>query len=281
MLRWHARLGLALLFATVLPGAALAQDPAVTFRQNCSSCHTIGGGRLTGPDLKDVTARRDRAWLVRFIQDARAVIDSGDPYAAQLVQEARGVVMPTIAGMTPAVAENLIDLIVAESKRSPSQFAGAVLLRPLTANDIVVGRNLFVGTLSQSSRGPACVSCHTVGTLGGLQGGRLGPDLTLAVERLQGTKGLTAWLSAPATPTMQSVYGKAPLQPEEILAVVAFLEGTAKGGVPASPVALLNFLLLGLGGTVLGLVVFDAAWKWRFRGVRRSLVHGREPGGQQ
>ena len=281
MLRWHARFGLALLFATVLPGAALAQDPAVTFRQNCSSCHTIGGGRLTGPDLKDVTARRDRAWLVRFIQDARAVIDSGDPYAAQLVQEARGVVMPTIAGMTPAVAENLIDLIVAESKRSPSQFAGAVLLRPLTANDIIVGRNLFVGTLSQSSRGPACVSCHTVGTLGGLQGGRLGPDLTLAVERLQGTKGLTAWLSAPATPTMQSVYGKAPLQPEEILAVVAFLEGTAKGGVPASPVALLNFLLLGLGGTVVGLAVFDAAWKWRFSGVRRSLVHGREPGGQQ
>ncbi len=281
MLRWHARLGLAILFMTMPPGVALAQDPAVTFRQNCSSCHTIGGGRLTGPDLKDVTARRDRAWLVRFIQDARAVIDSGDPYAAQLVQEARGVVMPTIAGMTPAVAENLIDLIVAESKRSPSQFAGAVLLRPLTANDIVVGRNLFVGALSQSSRGPACVSCHTVGTLGGLQGGRLGPDLTLAVERLQGTKGLTAWLSAPATPTMQSVYGKAPLQPEEILAVVAFLEGTAKGGVPASPVALLNFLLLGLGGTVVGLVLFDAAWKWRFRGVRRSLVHGREPGGQQ
>ena len=36
------------------------QDPRTFFRQNCANCHTIGGGRLTGPDLKGVTERRDR-----------------------------------------------------------------------------------------------------------------------------------------------------------------------------------------------------------------------------
>jgi hypothetical protein len=41
-----------------------------------------------------------------------------------------------------------------------------------------------------------------------------------------------------------------------------------------SPSALI-FLLLGLGGTVAGLVVFDVIWKQRFRGVRRPLVHGK------
>ena len=34
------------------------------FQQQCAACHTIGGGTLVGPDLQDVTSRRDREWLV-------------------------------------------------------------------------------------------------------------------------------------------------------------------------------------------------------------------------
>lgn len=49
----------------LLPAIAAAQDAADFFRQNCVSCHTIGGGRLTGPDLKDVLTRKDRAWLTQ------------------------------------------------------------------------------------------------------------------------------------------------------------------------------------------------------------------------
>ena len=37
-----------------------AQEAADFFRQNCISCHTVGGGRLTGPDLKNVTQRKER-----------------------------------------------------------------------------------------------------------------------------------------------------------------------------------------------------------------------------
>ena len=77
-----------------------AQESAAFFRQNCTSCHTIGGGRLTGPDLKDVALRKDRGWLVRYLIDPKGMIDSGDPYAVNLLKENRGVVMPTIAGMT-------------------------------------------------------------------------------------------------------------------------------------------------------------------------------------
>jgi mono/diheme cytochrome c family protein len=70
------------------------------FRQNCTSCHTIGGGRLTGPDLKNVTQRKERTWLVQFLQDPKAMIGSGDSYALKLQQEVRGALMPTINGMT-------------------------------------------------------------------------------------------------------------------------------------------------------------------------------------
>ncbi|HZS52026.1 MAG TPA: cytochrome c, partial [Bryobacterales bacterium] len=96
--------------------AGRAQQAADFFRQNCTSCHTIGGGRITGPDLKNVEQRKDRPWLVRFLQNPKAMIDSNDPYAVELQQQARGVIMPTIPGMTPVVAQALLDLIEAESK---------------------------------------------------------------------------------------------------------------------------------------------------------------------
>src|SRR5262245_28648349 len=110
-----------------LAGAAAtcsAQEAADFFRQNCISCHTVGGGRLSGPDLKNVIERKDREWLVEFLQSPQAMLDKGDPYALKLQQEARGVVMPNIAGMSKDRARALLDLLDAESKLPKSQFAG-------------------------------------------------------------------------------------------------------------------------------------------------------------
>lgn len=257
-----------------------AQTAAEYFRLNCASCHTIGGGRLTGPDLKDLTARRDRTWLVQFMPNPKAMIDGGDPIAVSLAQEARGVVMPALPTMTPARIQELLDFLDAESKLARSQFAGSpVSDRPFTAQDVAVGRSIFVGQQRLKSGAPSCVSCHTVGGLGALGGGRLGPDLTLVLERLQGRKGVTAWLGAPATSTMQSVFQTAALQPDEILSLVAFLDDTARTARPADSVAQLNFFMLGLGGAVFGLGLADAVWKRRFRAVRRPLVRGDDAGG--
>jgi mono/diheme cytochrome c family protein len=253
---------------------AQTQDGATFFKQNCGSCHTIGGGRLTGPDLKDVTTRKDRPWLVQFLQSPKAMIDSGDPYAVKLQQEARGVVMPNIPGMTPQLAQGLLDMIAAESKLPRSQFAGLQISdRPLTPQDIARGQRIFLGQQALSGGGPACISCHTVRGLTMLGGGRLGPDLTRVYERLQGRKGLATWLSAPATPTMAPIFKTKAMQPDEVLALVALFEDSAKKGGEADTTSLLNFFLLGLGGMVLGLVSLDLVWKKRFRGVRWSLVH--------
>lgn len=35
--------------------------------KGCTACHKIGGGKLVGPDLKGVTARRDETWLKKMI----------------------------------------------------------------------------------------------------------------------------------------------------------------------------------------------------------------------
>lgn len=261
------------LAACIAAAPLSAQEAADFFRENCTSCHTIGGGRLTGPDLKGVLARKDREWLARFMQNPQALMDSGDPYALKLRQEARDVVMPTINGMNAARAEALLALIEAESKLKKSQFVGLQISdRPFTAADIDQGRQIFMGIRHLANAGPPCISCHTARDLGGLSGGRLGPDLTRVFERLQGRKNLAAWLTAPATPTMSPVFKRHVLKPEEILPLIAFLEDEArKGGEDASS-APLTFLLIGLGGAALALVLFGQAWKDRFRSVRKALV---------
>jgi mono/diheme cytochrome c family protein len=266
------------LFATLLfPVAASAQDEAAFFRRNCFSCHTIGGGRLTGPDLKDVTQRKEREWLERFILNPKAVIDSGDSYAQQLQQEARGVVMPNVPGMTRERARALLDLIEAESALEKSQFVGLQISdRPFTREELGQGWTLFRGEKKLAAGGSACISCHTLKGARGLGGGRLGPDLTRVYERLQGRKGLAAWMMSPATPTMQALFREKPLANEEILPLVALFEDAAKQGGEDNGAAQLNFFLMGLGGAVLMLLAFDAIWKGRFRGVRRAMVRGED-----
>lgn len=259
----------------ILPFASpvAGQDAAGFFRQNCVSCHTIGGGRLTGPDLKNVTQRKERQWLIEFLQNPQAMLNKGDPYALQLQQEARGVVMPTINGLDKARAEAVLNMIDAESKLKQSQFAGMQISdRPFTPADVAQGKAIFLGYRRLANGGPACIGCHTIRDLGGLGGGRLGPDLTRVYERLQGRKNLGAWLFAPPTQTMGPVFRKYQLKPEEILPLVALFEDSAKKGGQAGTVASLNFFLIGLGGAVVGLIVFDAAWKRRFRAVRRPLI---------
>lgn len=254
-------------------GPAVAQEAAQIFRQNCMSCHTIGGGRLVGPDLKNVTERQDRQWLARFILEPARVLASGDPYALQLKDEAGGAVMPAIPGLTPDKVQALLDLIAEESARETSQFAGLDITgEPFTAADVARGRRLFRGEAALANGGPSCLSCHTVRGVAALGGGRLGPDLTKVYERMQGRKNLASWLLAPATPTMRPIYAGASLSNDEIVSLVAFLEEEARQEGEATRTAQTTFLLLGLGGAALGFVILDAVWRKRFRAVRRTLV---------
>ena len=57
------------------------------WKKNCRSCHTIGGGTLVGPDLKDITERRDMDWIRPFIKSSQAMIEAGDSLAVALYEE--------------------------------------------------------------------------------------------------------------------------------------------------------------------------------------------------
>jgi mono/diheme cytochrome c family protein len=260
-----------------------AQETAAYFQSNCASCHTIGGGRLTGPDLKGVIERaqaagKDRDWLVTYIQDPQRMINSGDAYAAQLLQEARGVVMTKVVGLDAEKAEFLLDLIEAESLLEESQFIGAAVSNePFTAKDVERGLALFTGRENFKGGSAMCMNCHRMPGIGGLGGGNLGPDLTRVYEEGQYTAGgratLSAWLGAPATPTMQSVLKDKSLEADEIHALVALMEDRAANSQPQpAGASMVSFSILGLLGSALMLFVFDSLWKTRLRSVRRTLV---------
>jgi mono/diheme cytochrome c family protein len=270
----------ALLVVAAAASAAepVAEETYADFKQNCTSCHTIGGGPLAGPDLKNVTQRRTRDQLAKFIADPKAAIDAGDPYLVKLWNDARGVYMTPPAGLTAARIQKLLDLIDAESALEKSRFAGMTLSdRPLTPADVALGEALFHGTTAVKSGAPSCVSCHTLEGVGGFGGGRLGPDLTDVFARLGGRKPLSAWLTAPQSPTMTPVFAKTPLADDEILALVAYLQDRElrSGGRRAGGSGVFEFLAAGAGGLLGVLALFDFVWRRRFQAVRRPLVEGR------
>ena len=276
-----SRVLLAVLFAMLGSAATLGQDTPDYYRQNCLNCHTIGGGRLTGPDLKDVGQRRDAEWLIGFMQNPKAVVESGDAYAAKLVEESRGVIMPIAPGMTRYRAEQIIKLIEAESKLEKSQFQGVrISNKPFTEADRIVGREIFIGVRKLKNGGTACNACHSMHDLSALGGGRLGPDLTRVYERLKGRKALGAWLMAPATETMQPVFNNYPLEAEEIHALTAYFEEAADQTEADAAVYRIAFLLLGLAAAAATIFVFDSIWKGRFHAVRRPLVESASRGHQ-
>jgi mono/diheme cytochrome c family protein len=52
-------------------------------QKGCSACHKIGGGKLVGPDLKGVTARRDKQWIAKMILRPDLMVKE-DPTAKDL-----------------------------------------------------------------------------------------------------------------------------------------------------------------------------------------------------
>lgn len=241
-----------------------AQDAEVQFRKSCMSCHTIGAGRKVGPDLKGLGQRRPHEWSSKFIQMPSAQLDGGDPTAAALLREFNGTRMPDL-GVTAAEALALLKLID-DYTASGKTLGTAAIARTATPADIRNGQQLFLGLTRFASGAPACLSCHSAQGLGGLGGGRLGPDLTGASGKLG--VGLVSAIENPAFPTMQGVFQKTPLTAEEAFQVGSFIKSLA-----AQPPARtdMGFPVLGITGLVAGMLLAGRLGRKRFRGLRRNL----------
>jgi mono/diheme cytochrome c family protein len=118
-------------------------------------------------------------------------------------------------------------LVAAQVQRSASHRALAPVVASQSespkSEDVRRGGELFTGTRRLANHGPACLSCHSVGTLPRISGATFAPDLTRAHRHLGGGRGLTGWLGAPPTPMMRATFQPAPLTSEEARALAAYL----------------------------------------------------------
>lgn len=90
------------------------------FGNRCSACHTIGQGDKVGPDLSGVAARRNRAWLARYLAEPEVMLAEGDPVATALFDKYRTIRMPNLRLSRDDIAA-LLSYLEAQSGASRHQ----------------------------------------------------------------------------------------------------------------------------------------------------------------
>ena len=85
-----------------------AQDGAQLFRTNCGACHTVGKGKLVGPDLKDVQDRHTEQWIFKWVHSSQTLVKAGDKDAVKLFNDNSQIPMPD-----QALSDNDVKTILA------------------------------------------------------------------------------------------------------------------------------------------------------------------------
>jgi len=115
---------LAVLFLTffVSKFSFAAVDGEAIFKNNCSSCHKINED-MTGPALKDIEKRRDRAWIYKWVHNSSAVVASGDKYAVDLFNKWSKTQMTQFPNLKEEEIDGILDYI--KNYKAPAPVAAA------------------------------------------------------------------------------------------------------------------------------------------------------------
>ena len=99
---------------------------------NCVKCHSIGKGKLVGPDLADVKKRHDSAWFIKFICSSDSLRKAGDTSAKRLFLSYGKLPMPNYNFSSEEI-NALVDYIDFESlklKANPNFLDNSFSKRP-------------------------------------------------------------------------------------------------------------------------------------------------------
>jgi mono/diheme cytochrome c family protein len=210
-----------------IDAARAALDPSTIFKTKCSSCHTFGKGDHVGPDLKGVTARHRRPWLIAWIRSSETQIRHGDAEAEALFRKYRQQRMPD-HDLSDVQIAALLDYLDAGGPAADER-SHLRLAADATPQEVQLGRNLFFGEARLTGGAVACVFCHTLSKQTVL-GGSLAPDLSGAYTRYLDWA-LDQTLRRPCVPRAADPTA-ARVADAESLALRAFLRSVGAGGGP-------------------------------------------------
>ncbi len=264
---------------------AWAQEPGEqTFQVTCAACHTIGGGRLVGPDLAGIHEKRSQAWLEQFVKSPKSLIDSGDADAVAIFEEYNQLVMPDAFITDEQIKAVLAHIKVASGRRAASvgedvAAAGpiqAVESAPASEEEIFKGQELFQGKIRFVNGGAACNACHDVRNDAVIGGGILAAELTTVFSRM-GRTGVEAILGQAPFPVMQAAYQDHALSEQEVTSLVSFLEYADSEQYYQLPRDYgLGLFASGLVGAAILFIIFSMIWRGRKSGSVYQAIYDRQ-----
>jgi len=139
--------------ATATPAAA----PAVSsggdavkgkeiFNANCAACHKLDA-KATGPALRGVGAKYEKAWLYKWIQNSADLIKSGDAAAVKVFEANNKIPMTAFPQLSEADIDNIIAYTMEPIPAAPAPVVGEKV--PGTdSNAGGISNNVILGALS-------------------------------------------------------------------------------------------------------------------------------------
>ncbi|MBP6549593.1 MAG: c-type cytochrome [Flavobacterium sp.] len=132
--------------ATAAPAAAAGGDVVKgkeIFNTNCAACHKLDA-KATGPALRGVGAKYDKAWLYKWIRNSGDLIKSGDAQAVKVFEENNKVPMTAFPQLSEADIDNIIAYTMEEKAAAAAPVAGEKLPgadadKGGISNDVILG----------------------------------------------------------------------------------------------------------------------------------------------
>jgi len=257
-----------------------AESGQEIFQSKCVACHTIGSGRLVGPDLAGVTERRTQTWLTSFIQSSQSLVKSGDADAVAMFEQFSGMIMPDFP-LTDAQITELLGYIrdtdsnadAVADERSDEEPAAT---EPLSMEHVLKGQELFQGTTRFVNGGPSCNACHDVKHDAVIGGGILAAELTTVFSRMGGS-GVGAILGQAPFPVMQIAYKNNSLTDDEIIYLIAFLQDADEHHLLQQPRDYgMGLFVSGAVGAGVMYLLFAFIWRGRKRGTVYQEIYARQ-----
>ncbi|MBG6110527.1 mono/diheme cytochrome c family protein [Flavobacterium sp. CG_23.5] len=160
----YLSLGLTLVFSlasiaqTAAPAAA-TPAPAATaavsggdpvkgkelFNANCAACHKLDA-KATGPMLRGIAAKYEKAWFYKWIHNSSDLIKSGDAQAVKVYEENNKSVMTAFPQLSEADIDNII-AYTSEPKVEAAAPIGTASVPGTAAPESAISNNVILGAL--------------------------------------------------------------------------------------------------------------------------------------
>ncbi len=238
---------------TAAPGAPVAgdADPAAKlFLQKCAGCHTVGKGKLTGPDLNEAST-----WQAPDLDKAIKVMESKvGPLRSEDIIQLRDLLK----------SADVRDRLAAEQERVAKATAAA-----FDPPSPAIGAALFTGRTALAGGGVACNSCHATGGVGG----NLAVPLDGVFAKL-GETPLQSAIEKTSFKVMTAAYRNHPVTKQEAIHLTAYL-GTLQ---PTTAASSTRVPLAGAIGAAVLFVTLGFVYGGRRTSVRQQLLRRRRDG---